>query len=118
LHLRIDDLAADLDQASVLDAAWTRGLAIEAGEAAVQVLLSAAGDRRALEHLLDQVDATARPVQFVAEQLVGGTGGVAEAAMHALADDVLRRPAVGRAAKLRTEMGFHRLTVPRTNVPG
>jgi hypothetical protein len=52
---------------------------------------------RAFEHLLDQVDAAARAVELVAQQLVGGAGGGAEAAVHALAQDGLGRLAVGRA---------------------
>jgi hypothetical protein len=43
----------------------------------------------ALEHLLDQVDAAARAVELVAEQLVGRAGRGAEAAVHALAQDRL-----------------------------
>ena len=45
------------------------------------------GDRVAFEHLLDQVDAAARAVELVAEQLIGRAGRGAEAAMHALAQD-------------------------------
>ena len=49
-------------------------------------------------HLLDQVDAAARPVEFVAEQLVGRAGRGAKAAMHALAQDRVGLAAVGRVA--------------------
>ena len=41
----------------------------------------------ALEHLLDQVDAPARAVELVAQQLVGRARRRAEAAMHARAQD-------------------------------
>ena len=46
-----------------------------------------ARDRRAFEHLLDEVDAPARAVELVAQQLVSRTGGVAHAAMHTGAQD-------------------------------
>ena len=51
--------------------------------------------RLAFEHLLDQVDAAARAVELVAQQLVGRAGGGAEAAVHALAQDRLGLAAVG-----------------------
>jgi hypothetical protein len=43
--------------------------------------------RLPFEHLLDQIDATARPVEFVAEQLEGRAGGGTEAAVHAAAQN-------------------------------
>ncbi|MNU08040.1 hypothetical protein D3C72_2539150 [compost metagenome] len=51
------------------------------------MLLRLAGGLLAFEHLLDQVDAATRAVQLVAQQLVGGAGGGAEAAVHALAQN-------------------------------
>ena len=45
------------------------------------------GGLRAFEHLLYEIDAAARAVQLVAEKLVGGAGGRAEAAVDALAQD-------------------------------
>ena len=48
------------------------------------------GNRAALEHLLDQIDAPARAVELVAEQLIRRTRRGAEAAMHAGAQDLLR----------------------------
>ncbi len=88
-HARIDHMAADVDQPTVLDPARAGRLAVAAGQAAVEVQLRAARDRRAFEHLLDQVDAPARPVELVAEQLVGRAGRGAEAAVHAFAQDGL-----------------------------
>ena len=38
----------------------------------------------AFENLLDQVDASPGAVEFVAGQLVGGTGRIAETAVHAV----------------------------------
>ena len=69
------------------DARRARRLAVAAREAAVEVQLRLRGDRAALEHLLDQVDAPARPVELVAEQLVRRARRRAEAAMHARAQD-------------------------------
>ena len=63
----------------------------------------AARRRLAFEHLLDQVDAAARAVELVAEQLVGRAGGGAEAAVHALAQDRLGLAAVGRAGEFGSE---------------
>ena len=87
--------AADLDQPAVLHARRAGRLAGAAGEAAVEVELRSRGRRRALEHLLHQVDAAARPVELVAEQLVGRAGRGAEAAVHALAQDRLGLAPVG-----------------------
>ena len=91
-------LAADVDQPAVLHARRTRRLAAAAGEAAVEMQLRLRGDRRALEHLLDQVDAPARAVELVAEQLVRRAGRRAEAAMHARAQDGVGLAAFGRVA--------------------
>ena len=103
----LDDLAADVDQVPVLHARRAGGLAIAAGQATVQVQLRAARDRGAFEHLLHQVDAAARPVEFVAEQLVGRAGRGAEAAVHALAQDRFGLCAGGRVLELGGERGLH-----------
>jgi hypothetical protein len=107
LHALVHHLAADLDQAAVLHAAGAGALAVAAGQAAVQVGLGGGRHRRALEHLLHQVDAAARAVELVAQQLVGGTGGGAEAAVHALAQDGLGGLTGRRAGEFRGEMGLH-----------
>src|SRR5690606_32290726 len=65
------------------------------------------GGRLSLGHLLDEVDASARPVELVAEQLVGRAGGSAETAMHAFAQDGFGFLPVGRALEPVCEMGFH-----------
>ena len=80
--------AADVDQLPVLDAARAGGLAVagrsgSGPDAAGCCAVTGA----AFEHLLDQVDAAARPVELIAEQLIGRAGGVAEAAVHALAQN-------------------------------
>src|SRR3546814_6590936 len=43
-------------------------------------------------HVLHQVNAPARAVEFIAKQNIGGTGGGAETAMHAFADHCFRCP--------------------------
>jgi len=65
------------------------------------------GGQRAFEHLLDEINAPARPIELVAEQLVGRTGRGAKAAMHAFPEDRLRLAACGRVADEIGEMGFH-----------
>src|SRR5690606_4329541 len=68
------------------------GFARQAGQAAVQVRLRGRPGRAALQQLLDQVYAPARTVQFVALQLVGRARGIAEAAVHATAQDGVCAP--------------------------
>ncbi len=107
LHLSFDVLAADLDEPAVLDAGRAGRLATAAGEAAVEMLLRAARDGCAFDHLLDQVDAAARAVEFVAEQLISRTGRGAEPAVHALAQDRVGLVAVGRIADEIGEIRLH-----------
>ena len=63
LHLLLDEVAADVQQVVVLHPGRAGGLAVAAGQAAVQVQLGALGHLTALEHLLHQVDPPARAVQ-------------------------------------------------------
>ena len=73
--------------------------------------LGLAGRLLAFEHLLDQVDAAARAIELVAEQLVGGACGVAEAAVHTLAQDGLGLAAFGGVHEFGRELGLHWLQV-------
>ena len=60
-----------------------------------------------LQHLLDQVDAPARRIELVAEQHIGRAGRLAEAAMHAGAQNIVRHRDV-RIGELREgEIGLH-----------
>jgi hypothetical protein len=102
-----DHLAADVDQAAVLHARRTGAFAVAAGEAAVQVQLGLAGRLDAFQHLLDQVDAAARAIELVAQQLVSRAGGGAEAAVHAGAQDGLGLVAFGRALDEIGKVGLH-----------
>ncbi len=62
---------------------------------------------RALKHLLDQINAPARAVEFVAEQLIGRAGRVAKTAMHAAAEDFFGLGGAGQLARLFAEGGLH-----------
>ena len=112
LHLLVDEPAADVDQVPVLDARRAGGLAVAAGEATVEMGLRRRAGGHALHHLLDQVDAPPRAVALVAQQLIGGAGRGAEAAVHAAAQDALGRDAVGRVLEPIGEVGFHRMGEP------
>jgi len=106
-HLLVDDAPADLDQVAVLHAGRAGGLAVATGQAAVEVELRGARGRVALEHLLDEVNAATRPVELVAEQLIGRAGGGAEAAVHALAQDGFSLLSVCGVTKFSGEFGLH-----------
>jgi len=106
-HPLLHQLSPDFNQVAILNAARAGRLAIEARQATIQVQLRAASDLSTFEYLLDQIDAPARTVEFIAEQLVGRAGGVAETAMHAFAQNCSRFFALGRIAELWTEMRLH-----------
>ena len=101
------DRAADVEQPAVLDAGRTGRLAAAAGEAAVEVQLRLRGRRRAFEHLLDEVDAPARAVELVAQELVGRAGRGAEPAVDAATQDGVGFPALGRVPDECGERGLH-----------
>ncbi len=111
-HLPIEDLAPDVGEPAVLHARRAGGLAGAAGQAAVEVQLRAAPGRLAFEHLLELVDASARAVEFVAEQLVGRTGRGAEPAMHASAQNGVGLLAFGCFQELLGQMRLHKLIAP------
>jgi hypothetical protein len=106
-HALVDQLAADVKQAPVLHARRARGFAVQARQAAVQVQLGLAGRLGAFEHILDQVDAPARAIEFVAQQLVRRAGGGAEAAVHAGSQDRLGLAALARALDEIGQSGLH-----------
>ena len=92
---------------AVFHAAGAGGFAVAAGQAAVQVLLGLAGGLGAFEHLLDQVDAAPWAIELVAQQLVGGAGGGAKTAVHAVAHNGFGRLAVGRVLVFGGKRGLH-----------
>ena len=57
-----------------------------AAQAAVDIGLRFGGGQVFFQHILHQVDASARRIHLFAEQVVGRASGQAEAAMHALLD--------------------------------
>ena len=114
---RIDEFAADVDQASEFDAARAGCLAIAAGQTAVEVLLRGTRGRCAFEHLLDEIDAAARAGELIAEQLVGRAGGIAKAAVHALAQDGFGLRAVGGLLEFGAEARLHGFKDRGTAVP-
>lgn len=61
----------------------------------------------AFEHFLDEINASARPVQFIAQQLIGGARGGAETAMHAGAQNALGLLAVRGIFYGISELGLH-----------
>ena len=63
-----------------------------------------------LQHLLDQIDAPARGIEFVAEQHIGRAGRGAEAAMHAGAQDLFRFRDLRIGQLGEGEGGLHRYT--------
>jgi hypothetical protein len=97
-----------VDEVHVVHARGAGRHAGEAGEAAVDVLDDlGAGGLAPLEHLLDQVDSSARRIELVTEEEVGRAGRGAEAAMHAGAKDLLRRCHRRVAELLGGEAGLH-----------
>ena len=106
-HFFVHDLAANVHQVAVLHTAGAGAFAVAASQAPVQVHLRGARGLGAFQHLLDEVDAAARPVQLVAQQLVGGAGGGAKAAVHALAQDGFGFLAVGAGCVFGGELGLH-----------
>ena len=106
---RLDMRAGMVDQVHVVHARGAGRHAGEAGKAAVDVLHDLL--RRgfaALEHLLDQVDAPARAVEFVAEFEIGRAGRGAEPAMHAGAQDLFRGLHGGIGQRREGEIRLHR----------
>ena len=106
-HAFVHQLAADVHQVAVVHAAGAGAFAVAASQAAVQMLLRLARRRLTFEHLLDKVNASARAVQLVAQQLVSRAGGGTKAAVHALAQNSFGSQAVGRALEFGSEMGLH-----------
>ena len=105
---RLDIGAGMVDEMHVMHAGGTGGHAGQAREAAVDVLDHfRRGRLPALQHVLHQVDAPARRIEFVAEQEIGRAGGGAEAAMNAGAENPLRTGHGGISELIGREIGLH-----------
>ena len=106
-HLGGHDTAANVEQPRIMHPRRTGALAVATGQAAVQVAQRGQRGRGAFQHLLHQVDAPARTVLLVTQDLIGGTGGRAEAAMHAGPQDAFGHFAIRRVQEALGKMGFH-----------
>ena len=111
----LDHPARVIDQMHVIDPRGAGGHAGQAGQAAVDMPrhhLPGAG--AGFQHVLDQIDAPARPVELVAGEHIGRTRRGAEPAMHAGTQDRIRLGDIGVFELGRGEVGLHPLTPPRT----
>ena len=59
------------------------------------------------QHILDEIDAATRAVEFVAERHIGRACCGTEAAMHAFAQDFFGFTDAGIAQLIGAEMGLH-----------
>ncbi len=103
----VNDLAPDIDQTTVFNSRRTRRFTVATRQAPIQMQLRFGGDFVAFENLFDQIDASARSVELVTEQLISRARGGAEAAMHALAQDGIRLLAFGRVLDEIGERSLH-----------
>src|SRR5207248_8819925 len=78
-----------------------------ARQAAVEVQSRPVRDLGALERAFHEVDAAARAVEVIAENLISRAGRGAEAAVHAFAQDRLGLDAFGGVANKVSELGLH-----------
>ena len=65
------------------------------------------GDGLVLEHLLHEINASSRPVELIAQELIRRTRGGAETAVHAGAQDRFGLSALRRVLDEIREMRFH-----------
>ena len=109
-----------IDEVHVVHARGTRGHAGQARQATIHMQNDFLGRRPVrFEHVLDQINASARAIEFVAEQLKRRTCGGAEAAMHAATAAPDWMTAMSGSRKLRFgEIRLHRATTPRKSGPG
>ncbi len=98
-----------VDQVHVVHARGAGGGAGKTGQAAIQMLDDVRiGGATVFQHILDEVDASARTIQFVTQRHIGGTGRRAEAAMHAAAQNGLGFCHMRIGKLLGGEIGLHR----------
>jgi hypothetical protein len=103
-----NEFSANIDEPAIFNATGASTLAIATCEATIEMKLRAPGGFATFKHLLDEVNASPRPIQFVSEELVRWTGGIAETTMHAFAHYCLGLLGVGCPFKLRTQVSLHR----------
>src|SRR5208282_2359040 len=108
-----------IDEMHVVHARRAGGHARQAGEAAVDMLGHLLRRRPVvLEHVLDEVDASARAVELIAQQRIGRAGGGAEAAVDAGAEDLLGFPRVRIGEQRLGKIRLHRVYRPFHMRPG
>jgi hypothetical protein len=73
--------------------------------------------RRALDHLLHQIDTTTWTIQLITEHLIRRTRGRTETAVHAFVNNGFNRANVGIIAELGRYIDLH-LTSPDRVGPG
>ena len=73
-HFLLDNITPDIQQIVIAHTRRTGGFTITASEAAIEMLLCFKRDFVAFQHLFNQIDAPARPVQFIAQKLIGWAG--------------------------------------------
>jgi hypothetical protein len=61
----------------------------------------------ALKYLFDEIDSTARPIQLVRGDLIGGAGSVAETAVHTTPQYLFGTTGFGAIAKVLVEFNMH-----------
>ena len=84
---------------------------------AVTVPAYGIGGAAGFQHILDQVDAPARAVEFVAQHLIGGAGRRAEPAMHAGPQDLVCPLDAGVLKLFGGEICLHQPIIPRFRMP-
>src|SRR4030095_6314395 len=89
LGVSLDELATNFRQLTVRDPRRTRRFAGAACETAIEMLPCGDGRLVRLPHLFREIDATPRPVELVTEKTVRRTRCIAEAAMHARAQNLV-----------------------------
>ena len=99
--------ASDVGQPAIAHTGGAGGLARTATQTAIQMQACTRADRLTFEHALDEINAAARAVQFIAQQLIGGTSRGAKAAVHALAQNVLGLASFVAVAEFSSEFGLH-----------
>ena len=81
--------ASNFQQFSIFNARWASRLAIQAGQAAIQVLLGLTANGLALKHLFDLVDTATGAIKFIAQKLIGRASGVAKTTVYAGSQDFI-----------------------------
>ena len=100
--------AGMIDQMHVIDPRRAGGHAGQARQAPVDMFHNLDSGRLVvLQHVLDQVNPSARRIQFIAEQQIGRAGRGAKPAMHAGAQDFLGFLHVGIGEGFGREGGLH-----------